>query len=228
MDKDDDFEFDINSVSLNYSFDSHFRKDDPKNEEPDDAITKVIIIVNYYNDEDAINEKIAKVVLYKIESGISNCNLSYILDIDSDTADFVEILSPEGDCYTENISQLLEGNNQSFETGTFLILSRLEILPKYRNIGLPEIILNDVNRWFSHNVDMLVLKAFPLQFQSSIKAYLDSFPTNRNEKSDWLEKMQYSKLNGSEEIATNKLIVLYSKLGFQSISNEPSIMIKPL
>lgn len=101
---------------------------------------------------------------------------------------------------TKHYANDIEGQN-------ILILSRIEIIPKYRGKGFAPFIIKDLYNNFIDGMAFFVLKAFPIQFEASILG----------SKSENSKAMEYDKMEKNIKQATRKLISFYTKLGFEII-----------
>ena len=91
-----------------------------------------------------------------------------------------------------------------------LVLSRLEILPMFRGRGLSKWIMTEMMRYFSGRASVVALKACPLQPREKEKRELQG----------WEADMGFEAFTTDIEIATRKLMDLYSELGFIAIDDD--------
>ncbi|PKG68642.1 hypothetical protein [Pseudoalteromonas sp. GutCa3] len=154
-----------------------------------------------------INQKVvARLKFYKIDNEyISSNNISVtdVLDAYSETARFIQFFDEYDDI---NI-----GDIDLFELQNLLILSRLEVVAKYRGLGLGKTILDDVKkRFFCSETDIMFLQAFPLQFENS-KPHNDA---------TWSKRMSLDIFPTIEKSAKTNLGKYYESLGFEQIKGE--------
>jgi len=148
-----------------------------------------------------------------LDNGISP---EYLLDIQSNTSHFMGELYNRSGCYFRRkiqnlfISETLNTN--------LLIVDRIEILPFFRGRSWFSKIINDGIRFFGFKAELIVLKAFPLQFEIN---------TERKDLIEWQTKMSIDKLCSDEKTAFRKIERFYRGAGFVKISNS-GIMIKPI
>jgi hypothetical protein len=92
-----------------------------------------------------------------------------------------------------------------------LVLDRIEILPIARGQGITEMVINEVCRLFSGEVDVLALNAFPLQHEN---------PEAITGTEDLKASMEINKFEQDEEEARKSLASYYEKLGFKTILSD--------
>ena len=93
-------------------------------------------------------------------------------------------------------------------------INRLEILPAYRGKGLGKKIIKDIYHRFESACGLIVLKAFPIQFEG------EDGPYPIPEKSEWRQALRLDLLEPDEEKATYKLYAWYQSLGFENIFHD--------
>lgn len=98
-----------------------------------------------------------------------------------------------------------------------LILSRLEILPKFRGLGIGKKAIKDLYNNFSQGCGLFALKCFPLQCGAK---------DGSKRKDKFRMAMEFEKFESEYEKAFKSLQKYYKSLGFQTISGvDESIMI---
>ena len=128
----------------------------------------------------------------------------YILDMEGATADYIEPLFVPGQLeFRPDVVELLDEEPIGFNV---LILDRLEILPRFRRKGLSKRILSEMIRHFSANTSLVALKAFPLQFEAK---------SLNHSPSEWEAAMKLEDFPTDQANATQRLMDLYSELGFK-------------
>lgn len=86
-----------------------------------------------------------------------------------------------------------------------LILDRLEILPKWRGQGHGLAAMMGMMHWFRTGIDLIALKAFPLQFAAGSK----------NDSA--FDKYRLDAFKDSLSVSKSKLLKHYEQLGFKRI-----------
>jgi GNAT superfamily N-acetyltransferase len=119
------------------------------------------------------------------------------------------LYDPATDEPREDVNELLGGD---FLGGNLLVINRVEILPAYRGMGLGLATMLHLIRRHSAGCGIVAIKAYPLQFASG-------FLSSRG-KSDWEIKMAYDSFRSGKEVAQEKLISRYKKLGFEAVGDE--------
>ncbi|GEN69615.1 hypothetical protein [Chryseobacterium rhizosphaerae] len=101
-----------------------------------------------------------------------------------------------------------------------LILSRIEILPEYRGVGIGHKWIKDFYVNFIQGCGLMALKVFPLQCESDHTLGRDK---------DWCDEMGYDKMEKGND-AFESLLQFYLKIGFQIFSDisKTIIFINPL
>lgn len=93
-----------------------------------------------------------------------------------------------------------------------LILDRLELLPKYRGMGLGLKLLCELMRRFSPGAGLVAINPFPLQFERA-RSGTDEDP--------WARAMRLHEIPGRQPAATKKLREHYARLGFKRLGSTP-------
>ncbi len=178
------------------------------------------VLVEYVDDDDYINhiegtiylekysgkkQRIGKFSLKQMLLGLA-CNEKYdTIDLCSSTRAITEIMSSLKDDFAQwGFSEAIDDAVETNGTDV-LIIERIEILPKYRSNGIGKRVVKDIIRRFSSSVDLIALKAFPIQFEP--KDAGDNFK----------KRMKYSGLEQNEELANTKLKKFYKDCGFYNV-----------
>ena len=131
-----------------------------------------------------------------------------ILDTTGPSFEFFEVLY-KGNDYSRAAVKALRGHGLLSEN--ILILDRLLILPAYRGHGLGLAALKLMMQRFSIGAGIIVLKAFPLQFEHR----------TADDPSLGLKAFK-----GSQAMAQRKLVSLYEQVGFTRLGRSP-YMLRP-
>lgn len=99
-----------------------------------------------------------------------------------------------------------------------LILDRIELLPQFRDHGYGLAMLYRCIQQFAHCYTTVVLKCFPLQFETR---------SNRDESAAWLSTMEMNMFSADQKECTAKLKHHYRKLGFKSIGRSDFMFLNP-
>ena len=171
----------------------------------------------YDFDDDDNEVTVGKVSLYycdlekALNNGISTFN---VLDAHSSSTE--RYYSHLFDSNTEEVNQSIlkilgyENDDVCFDIN-FLIIDRIELLPKFRSKGLSKVILEEAIKMFSNKTFAVVLEPFPLQGEPG---------ESRSDESElWHKKMSYSTFKEDEKEAKEALKNHYKKLGFVDIPN---------
>ena len=93
---------------------------------------------------------------------------NYILDAVSETSPFVALYNPIAHDFSDQLTSAIEDGCE-YISRNLLVIDRLEVLPEYRGCGLARVMLEDAIRLFSRRIDIVALKAFPLQFEAALR-----------------------------------------------------------
>lgn len=168
----------------------------------------------YFRDEsgDNIKHLIGKLIGKKIlldEAQVDGWNAYSIFDVSGDTFEIGEIIYdlenphnpyPE---YNESLNLKFDG---ILVERNLLILSKIEILPEYRGMGLGKKWIKDFYNNFNSGCSLFALSVMPKQF------YLFDISENGNL---WRTKMKYSEMDQDEEKSTYKLLNYFLGIGFE-------------
>ena len=143
------------------------------------------------------------------KSEVNGVKLSGVMDTYSaETAEIYETLfDPRTDELRKNVKEQL--GNVSLRN--ILVITRVEILPEYRGIGIGLATVWRLIRHHSAECGIVVLKAFPFQFKARRLSDL--------EERDWNKKMGYDPHRHKMEFAHEKLLLHIMKLGFERIGD---------
>lgn len=118
--------------------------------------------------------------------------------------------------FNENVIDTI---GEELWSSNLFIVDRVEVLPKYRGNGVSKLAINEAIRLFAGNTQLCALKAFPLQFEG---AYNDE----KKALDEWTKRLNLDSLGNCEVNASSKLKELYQSMGFNSLSNSASYMIR--
>ncbi|NUJ39376.1 hypothetical protein [Pseudoalteromonas sp. 0303] len=157
--------------------------------------------------EDEEGEVIGKVKFYQIDTVAfldQDFSLEDVLDLHSETARFMQFINEWGDfeIETENLELL--------SPPSLLILSRLEVVAKYRGYGLGRRMVDDIKNRFCNSTDLFLLQSFPLQLEAS----------DSEDDVQWNNNMGFNHFEKDDEEARNSLGAYYESLGFKKIRGE--------
>lgn len=110
----------------------------------------------------------------------------------------------------ELVSEIQEalGDDIGVITNDILIIDTLQIVKKYRGLGLAQKVLKDIYMRFEGAVSLFVLEAFPLQVDNEWLKY------RAEQEKEFYDKMDYSSFTGSSKTNTKKIIKIYKSIGF--------------
>lgn len=178
--------------------------------EPDDIIKeingKVSILTDDYKQKTA-----ARCRYFFINLEDSSYPAYYILDILGELEPFVDLYDNETSFFCE---KLLKKFKHELWHSNILIIDRLEVLPKYRGMGLGKTMIEDAIKLFSNKTDIVALKAFPLQLEAE-----------PNDMSTWQKLMKFDRLEQDSKKAIKQLRQFYKSLGFKQFEKS-MLMIK--
>lgn len=141
-----------------------------------------------------------------------------VFDSDSVTADYYDALFNEDNIslFKENLAGLESGTDYGVGTFNVLILDRLIIFPGYRGKGFGLAALAAMINWFRLGAGLIVMKPFPLQFESALR---------KESRAEEREQLGLSAFSGNQRSATMKLKRLYGELGFKAIRGTDFMML---
>lgn len=131
-----------------------------------------------------------------------------VLDAYQHTFEYADVILDRNERpFSPRLYKLLDDDIWNFN---FLILDRLEILPKYRGRGAGLLLLRSLIERFGSGAGVVGMKPFPLQ--SEAKQLNDS---------SWAKRLQLEKLSSDHDASQRKLKLYYRKLGFQEMRGTP-------
>ena len=174
-----------------------------------------IIKVEAFNEDQ--EELIGTVQAWKLLIDISretHLGVLGIIDYDSSTMNVAEHLI---DIDTYDWYEEIENHEGPLLGSNLLILSRIEILPKFRGQGIGKRTIKDLYNNFIQGCGLFALKCFPLQCEVE----------NKEKRKDKVKtKMEYEKFDADEKKAFKSLQKYYKSIGFHTIpSIDKSIMV---
>jgi GNAT superfamily N-acetyltransferase len=92
-----------------------------------------------------------------------------------------------------------------------LIIDTLQIVKKYRGLGLAQKVLKDIYMRFEDAVALFVAEVFPLQIDDEILERCNE------EEKDFYAKMDYQGFKGNRKSNINKIKKMYKSIGFSHI-----------
>ena len=130
-----------------------------------------------------------------------NVRASEILDTYQHTSDYADaVLDSDETPFSRRLYKLLGNEIGNFN---FLILDRVELLPKYRGNGVGLLVLRSLIERFGIGAGVVGMKPFPLQLEH--KDATDS---------RWRRRFRLEQFPSDSEISTRKLRNYYHRLGF--------------
>jgi hypothetical protein len=124
--------------------------------------------------------------------------------IDNDTHDWVEELD------------IHEGGMMDSD---LLILSRIELLPKFRGLGIGKKAIKDLDNNFIQGCGLFALKCFPLQCEVE----------NKEKRKDRIKtRMEYESFEGNEKKACKSLRKHYRSIGLSHFINTVVVCSSPI
>jgi hypothetical protein len=118
------------------------------------------------------------------------------------------------------VEEIIDHYAHDFAGNDILVIERMEILPKFRNLNLGKKIIKDIYVRFSGGVAIFVLKAFPLQHEAS------KVGSSKEEK-EWDHKMCIDALEQDLEKSEYKLYAYYKSLGFENVMGNEIFLLNP-
>jgi len=137
-----------------------------------------------------------------------NVRAREILDTYQHTFDYADaVLDSDETSFSRRLHNLLGNEIENFN---FLILDRVELLPKYRGNGVGLLVLRSLIERFGAGVGVVGMKPFPLQLERKD-------PTD----SRWRRRLSLEQFPSDSEISTRKLRNYYHRLGFVRMRSTP-------
>lgn len=204
---------------IKYSFSNSLRNY-PLGEDPSEFVNEINFEV-FTTDDFGLEEQVAKGkmshILFSLAMDVG-FPLFDVMDATDSISEMASVLF-EWDVdkdYWDKLDYYFE--NYPLENYNVCFLETLEIIAKYRGKGLGAKIINDLIERFYHSCGLWVLKAYPLQFDSS------SISENGSE---WNSKMDYAIMEVDLEKAQYQLFNYYTKMGFQNPFEMEYFIAKP-
>ncbi len=145
-------------------------------------------------------------------------NTNYpIFDICDSSMDMRAMMFPIWDMETaELVPEIQEalGDDIGITTNDILIINKIQIVKKYRGLGLAPKVLKDIYMRFEDAVSLFVLEAFPLQINEERVKYWSE------QEKEFYAKMDYQSFTGNEKKNTKKIMNMYKSIGFIHIPLE--------
>ncbi|GAB3753043.1 GNAT family N-acetyltransferase [Spirosoma pomorum] len=153
--------------------------------------------------EESVEIGRASVSLFLVELGLNNDQSMF--DIFDHCIEYVNLYEEVYDEHGEFQKPLID----TFEplNDNLLYIRRLELLPEWRGRGIGQKVLKDIIWRFDSCCGMVVLKAFPLQFEAGIL-------TNT---SLWTQQLMLSSFTQNTSMAQRKLFAFYKSIGFKRV-----------
>jgi GNAT superfamily N-acetyltransferase len=131
-----------------------------------------------------------------------------ILDTYQHTFDYADaVLNSDESPFSRRLHSLLGNEINNFN---FLILDRVELLPKYRGTGVGLLVLRSLIERFGTGAGVVGMKPFPLQFE----------PKDATD-SPWRRRLRLEQFPSDSKISTSKLSNYYNRLGFVPLRSTP-------
>ena len=197
---------------IKYSF-SNFLKNCPVGEDPTEFVNEIDFEVYLTDETGHLQELVGKGKISQILFSLAmDCGfpLRDVMDATHSICQMSEVLfewDVEKD-FWDKIDTYFE--YQPLENYDVFFLETLEVIAKYRGIGLGEKIINNLIERFYSSGGLWVLKAFPMQHDIAIKS------EKEGSWSDWNRKMEYPKMELDFEKSQYQLFNYYKKRGFQN------------
>jgi len=139
----------------------------------------------------------------------SHCGPWRLLDIDSATEYFRVIYNDDTCCFTSEVEEVLD---ESFISNNLFVIDRVEVISEYRGNGLARMAIEDAISLFARRAEVIALKAYPLQFEAGRHI-------NDDIDKEWSEKVGLNDLTTDQELAQQKIIGLYTSMGFRAVGS---------
>lgn len=197
---------------IKYSF-SNFIKDCPIGEDPTEFVNEIDFEVYLIDETGYLQEQVGKGKISQILFSLAmDCGfpLNDVMDATHSICQMSGVLFEwdKDKNFWDKIDTYFE--YQPLENYDVFFLETLEVIAKYRGIGLGEKIINNLIERFYSSCGLWVLKAFPMQHDIAIKR------EKEENWSDWNRKMEYPKMELDFEKSQYQLFNYYKKRGFQN------------
>lgn len=176
--------------------------------DPDDYMPKykVNLMVADENDEYVLA---GKAIFFKTVSlDAIDCSLHDVFDsANDDIADLMDILDEDGNIH-EQLESVFGGDD--FYFSHIIYIHTIEILPKFRKIGLTKAVIEKLFEIFIDDEEYTIIFLAACPMQKTLTECDDTGPTT------WNRDMEYERLNKKQALAEKKLMEKYQKeLGFR-------------
>ena len=180
-------------------------------EEPEDFINEIcgkILCRKNHSEKDQI-AGLFRVYYADFELGWNhNLSAREILDTYQHTVSYTDaVLDSDETHFSRRLHNLLGNEIENFN---FLILDRVELLPKYRGDGVGLLVLCSLIERFGTGAGVVGMKPFPLQLEP--KDATDSL---------WRRRLRLEQFPSDSKVSTRKLRNYYHKLGFVPMRSTP-------
>jgi len=137
-----------------------------------------------------------------------NVTAREILDTYQHTFDYADVvLDSDETPFSRRLRNLL---GDEIGNPNFLILDRVELLPKYRGNGVGLLVLRSLIERFGTGAGVVGMKPFPLQLE-----------TTDATDSRWRSRLRLEQFPSDSKISTRKLRDYYHRLGFVPMTSTP-------
>lgn len=208
---------------IKYSF-SNFLNDCSVGEEPMDFVNEIDFEVYLTNESGHLIEQIGKGKISQILFSLAmdrGFPLEDVMDATHSIYQMSGVLFEwdEDKDFWDKIDAYFEFESPlSYD---ICFLETLEVIEKYRGKGLGEKIINNLIERFYSSCGLWVLKAFPLQHDSSIKS------ENEATQISWNKKMGYQNMASDFEKSQYQLFNYYIKRGFKNPFDREYFIARP-
>lgn len=148
------------------------------------------------NDEGDEMETIGTMKGYKLlltEGNNAGFSKVDIFQVEEETNRYMKLLDKNCNIKSKHFEDVINDD--------ILIITRIEILPEFRGLGISKFAIKDFIINFNCGCDIVAGMAFPLQFKGGRES-------NKN-------KPEYAELSKSMKESKNKLLKLYQEIGFK-------------
>jgi len=174
-------------------------------------------------DEDGLVETAAKAKLILCNTNLfEDCeSWAEILDTHDELDIFQRIINPDANFLSDRAMGLLypDGSCGFATFNNILVLTKIEVAPKFRGNNLIKIIIEDVLRIFGGNCQLVAAHASPLQLTQRVAV--------ADEEKEWDKGMNYNAFSKDRDKSRSKLIDQYKKAGFQQFDDDIVLMANP-
>lgn len=180
-------------------------------EEPEDFIHEIcgkILHCENYSEKDQVVGRF-RIYYADFELGCNhNVTAREILDTYQHTFDYADaVLNSDETHFSRRLQNLLSSEIENFN---FLILDRVELLPKFRGDGIGLLVLRSLIERFGAGAGVVGMKPFPLQLEPKDAGDLR-----------WRRRLRLNQFPSDSKISTRKLKDYYHRLGFVSMRSTP-------